>query len=863
MSTDLNADTPTDVTIFQDHAAATKEERTLPLHALCDLITNTTAPQKAALPLLKMAQFGNTLTDRGSLRHNSNVVAILGLEADYDDERISFDEACGVLLRVGVVAIVYTSPSYTPTAPRWRVLCPLSAPYPPSRRDRFMARLNGLFGGVLAAESWVLSQSYYFGSVANNPFHRVQLVLGTPIDLMVTFDDIAIARPEKPKPSVNGQHGPATHPADVTDARIAGLVASLLDRVRGAADGSKHATLRDVGLTVGGYLRLTGWTEAEAVEQLVGALPLTVEDWDAARSTAAWAVGEGQRRPLTLEDRPHSRGNGTLLPQDHHPHQPNGTDAPFQPNDALEAGADPSFNDWSPPVEPPTIIVRAGERHLAVDAGLAALANAGAPLYQRGADLMRVLRIKLKTAAGDEALVPAVVPITLPMLARALGQSAQWRKYNQKRELIPIDPPTAVAEQILGIGDAWPFPQLRGVIATQTMRHDGTLLTEPGYDPTTGLVLFQPPPMPPIPDAPTKSDALEALALINSLLAEFSFAADDNVSRSAALSAIMTAVLRGAMPVAPMHVTTKPEAGTGGSYLQDLIAAIAIGKRCPALSMSANDEENEKRLAGAMLAQQPIIAMDNVTTLLMGDLLCQIIERPEVLCRRLGGSDMTTIANSVTVLANGNNLTIAADVVRRVIQIVLDADLESPETRTFTYDPVASVLADRGHFVAAVLTIARAYGVAGMPGRLPPRPSFERWSDIVRSPLVWLGWPDPVRSVERVRAEDPIRAARAAVFSAWVRELQVNVGYYTRELIAAAEERGGSELVRPALWDALFALAAPKSGYQTIDPLKFNHWLRKNTDVIAAGHKLLVDRSDQARPRYKLVPREPDQSSVG
>lgn len=171
MSTDLNADTPTDVTIFQDHAAATKEERTLPLHALCDLITNTTAPQKAALPLLKMAQFGNTLTDRGSLRHNSNVVAILGLEADYDDERISFDEACGVLLRVGVVAIVYTSPSYTPTAPRWRVLCPLSAPYPPSRRDRFMARLNGLFGGVLAAESWVLSQSYC--SAASPTIHSI------------------------------------------------------------------------------------------------------------------------------------------------------------------------------------------------------------------------------------------------------------------------------------------------------------------------------------------------------------------------------------------------------------------------------------------------------------------------------------------------------------------------------------------------------------------------------------------------------------------------------------------------------------------------------------------------------------------
>ena len=45
----------------------------------------------------------------------------------------------------------------------------------------------------------------------------------------------------------------------------------------------------------------------------------------------------------------------------------------------------------------------------------------------------------------------------------------------------------------------WPFPPLRGVISTQTMRHDGTLLTKPGYDHATGLVLFNPPKLPPMP----------------------------------------------------------------------------------------------------------------------------------------------------------------------------------------------------------------------------------------------------------------------------------------------------------------------------------------------------------------------------
>jgi hypothetical protein len=33
----------------------------------------------------------------------------------------------------------------------------------------FLARVNGLLGGVLAGESFVLSQSYYFGGLVDRP----------------------------------------------------------------------------------------------------------------------------------------------------------------------------------------------------------------------------------------------------------------------------------------------------------------------------------------------------------------------------------------------------------------------------------------------------------------------------------------------------------------------------------------------------------------------------------------------------------------------------------------------------------------------------------------------------------------------
>jgi putative DNA primase/helicase len=515
----------------------------------------------------------------------------------------------------------------------------------------------------------------------------------------------------------------------------------------------------------------------------------------------------------------------------------------------------PIADDAAAKSDLPGIIVRSGDRHLAADAGLAAIETAGIQFYRRDRTLVRVCRIKAKRANGEEVFVPAVTVITMPMLSRALGQSARWRKYNHKRELVAIDPPQAIAEQILGMIDDWPFPPLRGVIATQTIRHDGTLLIAPGYDTQTGLVLFEPPQMPPIPEHPCQRDALNALALLNGLLEEFSFADDNDISRSAALSMLMTPVLRGAMPVAPMHVITKPEAGTGGSYLQDLTAAIAIGERCPVISLSPNMEENEKRLMSAAIAQQPIIALDNVSTLLMGDFLCQLTERPLLQPRRLGRAELVNIDNSFCVLANGNNLTTGGDVVRRAIQVALDANLENPETRCFARDPVSEVLADRGRYVAAVLTIARAYRVAGSPTRLPPLASYEIWSDNVRSPLAWLGWADPVASIERIRSEDPVRSARAAVFTAWANELQVNIGYHTSELIAAAERHENGERSRQALWTALFAVAGHKSGHQVVDPAKLGIWLKTNADTIAAGHKLLVDRSDKARPRWRLVPR--------
>ncbi|WP_144187162.1 hypothetical protein [Elioraea rosea] len=123
------------------------------------------------------------------------MLAITGIEADYDGEAIPVAQAVENLQRCRLLGIVYPSPSHAPEKPRWRVLCPTSRELPPAQRSRLVSRLNGLFGGIFAAESWTLSQAYYFGSVAENPSHQVVLVDGTPIDLRDDLDAAVIGKP--------------------------------------------------------------------------------------------------------------------------------------------------------------------------------------------------------------------------------------------------------------------------------------------------------------------------------------------------------------------------------------------------------------------------------------------------------------------------------------------------------------------------------------------------------------------------------------------------------------------------------------------------------------------------------------------
>lgn len=499
----------------------------------------------------------------------------------------------------------------------------------------------------------------------------------------------------------------------------------------------------------------------------------------------------------------------------------------------------------------PVIRIVAGELHNMATQAEDALVKADTQFYVRGEKLVRPVTEDMPASNGRRTKVARLTPVSPSCAVDHLSRSAIWVKWDgRKRDWARKDPSGEAAGIMLSRDGEWKFRRLAGVITTPTLRPDGTILSKPGYDETTQLLLIEPPAMPTIPDKPTRDDAMKAIKLLDSLLMDFPFV--DAASRSVALSAIITPVIRGAIAVAPMHVTTAPVPGSGKSYIIDLASAVNSGERAPVLTAGRNEEETEKRLVSALLSGQTIISIDNVNGDLGGDFLCQLIERPVVGVRPLGQSNLFKVESRASCYATGNNINLVGDMTRRALLCALDPGVERPELREFHGNPFDQVLEDRGRYVAAALTVARAYIVAGQPDRLSPLASFEQWSAIVRSAIAWLGYADPCETMERARAGDPVTAALSSLLAAWYGAVQ-SAPHTAGEICSQGTLTGPhGDFINPNLREALLEVA--DDGRGAVKSKKLGHYLGRHKGRVLDGLKFVPTYDDHAKQNtWKVV----------
>jgi hypothetical protein len=511
----------------------------------------------------------------------------------------------------------------------------------------------------------------------------------------------------------------------------------------------------------------------------------------------------------------------------------------------------------------PIILLVAGEIGGIVEESEAALIKANRGIYQRDGKIVFVAYTPAKTSAGENTVAIQILERGEHALLVDMAASANFKRFDRRvKDWITADPsiPIVKALQQHGLGKLR-FPTLHGVITAPTLRADGSILSAPGYDAETGL-FFDPGGVafPMIPDRPTRADAERAFASLCHLIKDFPF--EKPHDRSVGLSAILTACVRRSFPTAPLHAFSAPTAGTGKGKLIDIACVIATGHKAAPLGRGANDEEMEKRLASKLMAGEPFIAIDNCTQPLGGDLLCSMLTEERVSPRVLGLSKTTPISAGAFVAANGNNLVIKGDLIRRTMLCRIDAKVEQPETRVFEVDPVATAMDRRADLVVAALTILRAFHVAAHPLKPDPLGSFEKWSDVIRGAIMWLGAADPVESMNQLRKTDPVLEAIRAVMGQW----QLVIGTSTTQSVTTAAiikqaiqmHSGGEGFINPDFRDALMTVAG-RDGMLNAKVL--GNWLQAQQDRIVDGLQF-VRMGDRQGVAVWALKRETPKSAV-
>jgi putative DNA primase/helicase len=421
------------------------------------------------------------------------------------------------------------------------------------------------------------------------------------------------------------------------------------------------------------------------------------------------------------------------------------------PTDYLNSlGEKPKAKDEAPKDEKPEIELgptdsaRLGD---IVATAMGHLASSGTKIYQRGGGLMRPLTEPV-IVNGEPLRVGELVELNDRFLKMVLMRRIRWWRRTKEGKRY-VNPGYEIAKLILALRGAWPFPTVTGVINAPTLRRDGSLLCQEGYDAATGLLLLNSPRVL-IKMKPTRADAAAAIETLRGLICETPFV--DAAGPAVALSLIISAVIRGgALETAPLHLFVSPVSGSGKSYVVEIAHLIATGEGCAVKAATKDMEEMEKRLVPKLMAGRALVSLDNLSGELASDLLCQAVTQPMVSLRPLGKSEDVRVVVRSVFAATGNNLTIADDLGRRTIMARLDAGMERVWDREFSQQPLEMIAADRAKFVGAALTIPLAYVAAGFPDLPPDLNGFKQWSRLVRAALMWLGEPDPVSTMEIAR----------------------------------------------------------------------------------------------------------------
>jgi hypothetical protein len=391
-----------------------------------------------------------------------------------------------------------------------------------------------------------------------------------------------------------------------------------------------------------------------------------------------------------------------------------------------------------------TQITVSTEEHLVNEAAVNALANE-AGVFQRGGLLVRVVSDRSPAAEGRgirRPFTPRIEVLPAPILRERLAANAVWLDQDGN-----LAHPPGWCVSAVGVRGEWPgVRHLEAIVDYPVLRPDGSILSDPGYDAATGLLLVPGGGLSvDVPEAPTRDDAVAARDELLKIIVDFPFASP--VGRSAWLASLLTPLARFAFPgPPPLFLVDGNTAGVGKGLLLHCTSTVVTGDRLTIATYTQDEDELRKRITSLAVAGDRLVLFDNLAGRFGSATLDAALTGTVWEDRILGSNRMARVPLYTTWFATGNNVNMAGDTPRRVCHIRLESELERPEERRGFRHPdlLAYVKGQRPRLLAAALLILHAYCVAGRPDmKLSPWGSFEGWTALVRSAVAWVGMEDP------------------------------------------------------------------------------------------------------------------------
>jgi len=263
-------------------------------------------------------------------------------------------------------------------------------------------------------------------------------------------------------------------------------------------------------------------------------------------------------------------------------------------------------------------------------------------------------------------------------------------------------------------------PVISALAQAPTLRVDGALIQEPGYDTSTGIFLHSDLQVS-LPDNPTQDDARDAATLLLDLLCDFEFT--NPAAKSVWLAGLLSVACRHTFDgPAPLFIFDASKRGSGKSLLADMISLIVTGHSAPRMAFIPNDIEMDKRITSLGLAGDQFVLLDNITCKLASPSLDMALTSDSYRGRILSKNETPSLPMKMVWFATGNGMIIGADTARRSLLARIEPSCDHPEYRDgprpgvkWKYKLPDYCLRHRAKLLSCGLTILSAYIRAGRP----------------------------------------------------------------------------------------------------------------------------------------------------